>query len=167
MRTVKRSFALVLALVLLVSTMALPAFAADATWQNRFAGFTTISSSNYHNYTGYVKAAQRFFLCYSATASIVSESGGVDGIFGDGTVRAVKAFQNIKGLVDDGIIGGNTWKAIASELTVSSYSSERIPYYIFRENGQDVIKVIYSASTYRYSYYNTSGGLGYTFHTQA
>lgn len=64
MKTVKRSLALALVLVLLVSTMALPAFAASTTWQNRFADFTMISSSNYHNYTGYVKAAQRFFLCY-------------------------------------------------------------------------------------------------------
>ena len=165
MRTVKRSFALVLVLVLLVSTMALPAFAASTTWQNRFADFTMISSSNYHNYTGYVKAAQRFFLCYSATASILSDSGGVDGLFGDGTVRAVKAFQNIKGLDDDGIIGENTWKAIAAELTVSAYSAGSVPYYIFYENSEKVTYANYVSSTYRYYYYTTSGGLGSVFHT--
>lgn len=36
-----------------------------------------------------------------------------DGLFGEGTVKAVKAFQREHGLQDDGIVGSKTWKALA------------------------------------------------------
>lgn len=42
----------------------------------------------------------------------------VDGVFGDKTVQAVKAFQSAHGLKADGIVGPKTWKA----LGVSSQS---------------------------------------------
>jgi len=42
--------------------------------------------------------------------------GPVDGIFGNGTDAAVRAFQASKGLVVDGIVGNNTWAAIDSAL---------------------------------------------------
>ncbi|WP_035290296.1 N-acetylmuramoyl-L-alanine amidase [Clostridium sp. KNHs214] len=39
-------------------------------------------------------------------------SSGVDGVFGQFTENAVKAFQKNKNLVADGIVGINTWKAL-------------------------------------------------------
>ena len=39
-------------------------------------------------------------------------SGSVDGDFGPNTEKAAKAFQNAKGLTQDGIVGKNTWTAI-------------------------------------------------------
>lgn len=37
---------------------------------------------------------------------------GVDGVFGEETKKIVIRFQMNKGLVQDGIIGGNTWRAL-------------------------------------------------------
>lgn len=39
-------------------------------------------------------------------------AGKADGIFGDNTLKAVKAYQTAKGLTVDGIVGKNTWKTI-------------------------------------------------------
>ena len=53
-----------------------------------------------------------------------------DGLFGEGTVKAVKAFQREHGLQDDGIVGSKTWKALADaggnqEPAVDSFCAER------------------------------------------
>lgn len=37
---------------------------------------------------------------------------GKDGVFGNGTAKAVKAFQSRNGLLADGVVGKATWKAI-------------------------------------------------------
>ena len=39
----------------------------------------------------------------------------VDGIFGGGTLNAVRDFQNKNGLVVDGIVGRNTWRALIND----------------------------------------------------
>lgn len=40
------------------------------------------------------------------------DTGGVDGVFGDRTESAVKAFQSQQGLAADGIVGPTTWAKI-------------------------------------------------------
>ena len=44
-----------------------------------------------------------------ALNSLGLSTGGVDGIFGNGTRNAVLSYQKSKGLVADGIVGCSTW----------------------------------------------------------
>ena len=59
----------------------------------------------------------------------------IDGKFGLGTEAAVKRFQTDKGLLADGIVGGNTWAILLNQSVevyaphpnkVSSFDVERI-----------------------------------------
>lgn len=55
-----------------------------------------------------VEYLQRILLSYLYPIS------SIDGVFGPETERAVRSFQQENGLVSDGIVGVNTWKAIRS-----------------------------------------------------
>src|SRR5687768_6522387 len=48
---------------------------------------------------------------------------GADGVFGKGTVRAVKRFQRRRGLKADGIAGPGTWRALKRRSTARRSSS--------------------------------------------
>lgn len=58
-----------------------------------------------------VKVAQQRLIAHGYDVG----SAGADGWFGEGTLKAVKAFQKDKGLTVDGIIGSNTWTALNKE----------------------------------------------------
>jgi len=45
------------------------------------------------------------------------DPGGVDGIFGANTERAVKEFQTNNGLPADGVVGPKTWTALEEAFT--------------------------------------------------
>jgi peptidoglycan hydrolase-like protein with peptidoglycan-binding domain len=45
-----------------------------------------------------------------------------DGVFGRGTLKAVKSFQQEKGLEEDGAVGKRTWFELAPKQSASSYS---------------------------------------------
>ncbi len=50
-------------------------------------------------------------------------TGAVDGIFGQGTERAVRLMQNQHRLVVDGIVGAKTWSTLASASAMTSAGS--------------------------------------------
>lgn len=51
-------------------------------------------------------------LLQSLLESNLIPTSGIDGIFGNNTLSAVRTFQQEKGLVVDGIVGNNTWTAL-------------------------------------------------------
>lgn len=58
-----------------------------------------------------VKTAQQRLIAHGYGVG----SAGADGWFGEGTLKAVKAFQKDKGLTVDGIVGPATWTALNKE----------------------------------------------------
>lgn len=65
-------------------------------------------------------------------------SGSIDGIYGEGTAAAVRAFQKKKGLTQDGVAGPATLKALenASEDDAASPRTESLVWF---KGGDDVI----------------------------
>lgn len=53
------------------------------------------------------------FVLQDALSALGFTGGGLDGIFGSGTKRAVTEFQASQGLVMDGIVGCATWSKLA------------------------------------------------------
>lgn len=167
MKQIKRILTFTLVLVMLVSTMLIPASALDSTWQYSFKQFQEISQENDSSYINYVKALQRFLMCHSGTASIVG-SNAVDGDFGTKTLTAVISFKVSKGFsasaADIGVVTSATWGAIAQEIDYeTSYGTASALF----ENGNRVIYVNTSNSaSYQYRFYTSTGALGYVFHTE-
>ncbi|MDP8928306.1 MAG: peptidoglycan-binding protein, partial [Actinomycetota bacterium] len=54
----------------------------------------------------WVKEAQRLLV---AAGHDLSSVGGIDGLYGPGMERAVRAFQKSRGLEVDGVVGPRTW----------------------------------------------------------
>ena len=151
----KRGLSLVLIVIMVVSMMAVPAFAASGVWTTRFRQFPSISTGTTRY--GYVKALQTFLLHYSSeTKALIKEGGGVDGGYGQKTKSAVKVFQdevfNGDGTQIDGATGPNTWEQVAVKLEVHEGSS-----YLFNCNQYYVYQVTVNNGVYTYAYNSASG----------
>lgn len=48
-------------------------------------------------------------------------SGTVDGDFGTYSYNATRSFQSAHGLLQDGIVGGNTWQALMNKTAYCGY----------------------------------------------
>lgn len=160
MKSFRRVLAIVLLVVAMVSVLAIPASAAnDIDWGSKFRNFRQTSTGNY--IYGYACAAQSFLLGYNQTSSIISNSGGVDGMFGSETARATKIFQGKCYLAADGIIGPDTWGAMENYMGKSpSGSTTR-----FVVGSRTAITAKYANSTYNFYYHTTGGSEGGQFHT--
>ena len=53
-------------------------------------------------------------------------TGGLDGVFGQQTYNAVKAYQKSVGLAVDGIIGCNTWRSLQESVVGTGKTSTTI-----------------------------------------
>ena len=53
-------------------------------------------------------------------------TGGLDGIFGSRTQEAVRLYQQRAGLVVDGVVGCNTWRALQEAVVGTGPTSTTI-----------------------------------------
>ncbi len=68
----------------------------------------------------------------------------IDGVFGSGTLNAVKSFQSSRGLTADGIVGPTTWQYIIGEST--DFWGSRVSKWVFPVKSS--VLDIYSGSRY-------------------
>lgn len=150
MKTVKRASALVLAVMLVMSIMALPASAVSTSMISKISCFPYL----YHgvvNSNG-VRALQKFLFTDTNNAYHTAVYGdGLDGGFGPNVENAVRNYQ-----IRHGIYGPNnngtgevytqTWTAIANDLYESSN--------IMTRGGISVYKVEKNGSTYSFTWNN-------------
>ncbi len=54
------------------------------------------------------------------------KTGGLDGIFGEQTQNAVRAYQSTVGLSVDGIVGCNTWRSLQQAVLGTGATSTTI-----------------------------------------
>ncbi|MBR3293971.1 MAG: hypothetical protein IKI69_06075 [Oscillospiraceae bacterium] len=148
MKKAKILVSLILALALVFSVSA-SAFAKTPP-SNVVNKFKKFDETAWGAYGAYVCIAQRFLARYDATTSkFINRSGGVDGIFGDGTYYATVAFQTkvfSDGHEWDGIVGPKTWAKIGSRMDFKDRSEEGL-IWDFSYKG-DHIFVIISGNVY-------------------
>ena len=90
-----------------------------ATWTALTENAPTVSTTK-HKYSSYASAIQTL---------LDSDSVNVDGIYGNRTKAAVKAFQAACGLTADGIVGKNTWRAFICGETADGKVINECVYY--------------------------------------
>ncbi len=107
----KRILAIILAVVMLAGTFVVSSFSASA------ATYSTVKKGSKGSD---VKTLQTML-------NKVDNAGlDVDGVFGSGTEKAVKAFQKSQKLTVDGIVGKNTWAALEKAYNSSAKSTLKI-----------------------------------------
>lgn len=153
MKAVKRVFASVLVMAVMMSMLILPASAAGANWSDDwddyFQNFKLTYAGNYT--TGYASAVQSILYGCTVTKPYIERAGKVDGLFGTGTKDAVIAFQKDRGLKPaDGMVGKDTWRAMANYMDEDTFR-------VLSADDREAISIKYESSLYKFCYYPTVG----------
>lgn len=123
MKTIKRTLALALVMVMMASVVAFPAFAATSD----FFHFPLVTRSMGNSYMAATVAVQRFMMVYDdGFESRLEQNGGTDGYFGDESEAVTKDFQKERGFTksqQDGKVGSKTWTEIGSLLRETGVDS--------------------------------------------
>lgn len=132
MKLVKRTFALLLTLAVMLTVLAMPALAGTYTtvpsrWLSYIGAFPQISRYDYTGNEKYVLALQRYLMCFDTESQNKLYYGGqyMDGSFGGRTEAAAVYCQGKLGVAADGYVGPNTWSAIASSLRLYTQGMEK------------------------------------------
>jgi len=164
MNKLKKS-AFTTAIVFLLSlSMATTVFASRQSEFAEWKSFPVQKSTSYSS--SYTKAMQLLLQDAGTDASRrhISMSGGVDGKFGPGTVKALKAYQSARGLAVDGSCGPNTWFRLYSELNYDSryytYVSNSGYYYTYQTYNLNKVYVIRRGAASGSWLYRSSGSVG-------
>jgi hypothetical protein len=162
MKCIKKTCSLILALLLAVSVLVLPAAALDNTWVTRFQTMPLIYSATATKPGNdvYVKAIQRYLFSNSSTRSTMG-STTVDGIWGTRTESAVKVFQRAMSLsLVDGKVGSGTWGRMAETLsyfsTVYNSCNCKVLYLLDGNTKWYVYLVKTGNNSYDYYYYHSN-----------
>ena len=160
MKLVKRTFALVLAVMLVAVVMVVPASAASSSMNSKISSFPYL----YHGVVNShgVKALQKFLMTDTLNEyynAILKD--GLDGGFGPNLEGAVRSYQTRHGIPGPngngtGEVYTTTWTTIANDVNVSESAG------IIRSSGVNVFKVIKNGSIYSFYYNNSVGGTSWS-----
>lgn len=167
MKTIRRLNSLILATIMMLTVLVLPASAeVGGRWTGKFKSFDYIARGS----TGlYVSAMQRYLMSFDSTAKSLlayKNSAGqtiyMDGDFGGGTEKAVVYVQEKLGCapnMQDGKVGEDTWGRI--ELDLDRYKGNNNEIILKRDlyNPNYVYKIAtspYDGVTEMLAYYDGS-----------
>ena len=135
MKTLKRALVSVLAIIMMMSIMTIPASAAV---DPHFYHFPLVTKSMGNGYMSAAVAVQKFLMLYDPICyTEISKNGGTDGYFGPGSANAAIRFQRQEGLGVDGKVGSLTWMKICELLTEVSGIDSYAPYYCHPDNSNN------------------------------
>lgn len=163
MKAMKKTIVFALVVVMMMSVMSLPASAALVEpYYSHVSGFVELYNGSTAN--AYIRAVQCFLYHYSyATRNEITNAGGIDGGYGNGTENAVIMYQKDKWPNDnnpehvknrDGRVGPKTWTKIAGDLKVGESTGE---YAYLCYNSGKVMYVDLRAEGYTYYNCNANG----------